>query len=97
MKVVRYKSHMFDDLKRLRLNLSLYERDLTKENCPRVINENYRKKGGGSLLINEVSKYAKKNDVKNIFLTTLYDNKSAIGFYEKQGFKNWAINMVKDM
>lgn len=51
-----------------------------------VIDKNYQKKGYGTYLLNFALKYAKDNDVNNIFLEVRKSNTKAINLYKKIGF-----------
>lgn len=48
--------------------------------------EDYR--GLGQIMMNQVIEYTLKNNKKSIYLTVNKENKQAIRFYEKNGFKN---------
>lgn len=51
-----------------------------------ILNE-YRKKGLGLFLMNELIKNAKEENIKKYMLEVRKSNKTAISFYEKIGFK----------
>ena len=51
------------------------------------VDSSYRNKGIASLLIDEVIKYAKQNKCTEITLNVYLDNKVALDFYNKKGFK----------
>lgn len=50
------------------------------------VEENYRNKGIGSLLMKEAENYAECKGINKIVLHAEKSNKKAIGFYEKRGF-----------
>ena len=52
-----------------------------------IVSEKYRGHGIGTLLLDEVVKYAKQLDVKRINWEVLDWNEPAIAFYEKKGAK----------
>ena len=51
-----------------------------------IIDNNYKKKGYGKILITEVTKFAEKNNCKRIELNCWSFNEDAFKFYEKLGF-----------
>ncbi len=51
------------------------------------LNSLVKEKGIGTALINRIIGFAKKNEVKRIWLITTNDNVNAIKFYQKRGFK----------
>lgn len=51
------------------------------------LNSLVKEKGIGTALINRIIGFAKKNEVKRIWLITTNDNINAIKFYQKRGFK----------
>ena len=57
------------------------------------INEEYRRFGIGTLLINEFKKYCKENNVQNIKVTASAKNNKAINFYMKNGFEDYNITL----
>ena len=72
------------------------------------IYKTYRKKGYGTILLQQIEKYCLKNRIYKIYLSVSHDNKKAYYLYEKFGFKisdkdneyarfsiPWAIDMVK--
>ena len=52
-----------------------------------VISENYRRKGIGLKIFNEIKKFAKKSSCVGISLQVLDWNKTGINFYKKIGMK----------
>ena len=57
------------------------------------INEEYRRFGIGTLLINEFKKYCKKKNIQNIKVTASAKNNKAINFYMKNGFEDYNITL----
>lgn len=57
------------------------------------INEEYRRFGIGTLLINEFKKYCKEKNIQNIKVTASAKNSRAIRFYMKNGFENYNITL----
>lgn len=51
-----------------------------------VVKKNYRKKGVGTLLLNNLIEFVKKNKPEKIYLEVNCNNKSAIALYKKHGF-----------
>jgi ribosomal protein S18 acetylase RimI-like enzyme len=72
--------HMFHDMTNIEI-----------ENI--CIDEKYKKKGIGKKLFEEVKRFAKENNAKNIELSVWEFNKDAIKFYEKMGMKIRTIRM----
>jgi len=72
--------HMFHDMTNIEI-----------ENI--CIDEDYRKKGIGKILFEEVKKFAKEINAKNIELSVWKFNQDAINFYEKMGMKIRIIRM----
>jgi ribosomal protein S18 acetylase RimI-like enzyme len=56
------------------------------------IDENYRKKGLGLILMKEVEEFCKRNSYKRIQLLCRANNEIAINFYKKLGFAG--LNMI---
>lgn len=57
----------------------------------------YRKKGIGKILLDNVKKFFQDNNVSRIKLTTLSDNKNAIKFYEENGMYNLVTILEGDL
>lgn len=57
------------------------------------IDENYRRYGIGSLLINEFKKYCREKKIQNIKVTASAKNSRAIQFYMKNGFEDYNISL----
>ena len=57
------------------------------------INEEYRRFGIGTLLINEFKKYCKEKNIQNIKVTASAKNSTAIQFYMKNGFEDYNITL----
>lgn len=60
-----------------------------------MVDTNHQNKGRGTLLINEIYKFAKENDAKRIELNCWSFNKEALEFYNKLGFKEQRIIFEK--
>lgn len=71
--LIAYRLRMFN---RDESKIFLYEID---------VEEDYRRKGIGSLLITELTKLSKSLNVKSIFICTDADNIAAQNLYEKMG------------
>lgn len=57
------------------------------------VNEEYRRYGVGTLLINEFKKYCKENNIENIKVTASSKNTKAIQFYIKNGFEDYNVTL----
>ena len=57
------------------------------------INEDYRRFGIGTLLMNEFKKYCKEKNIQNIKVTASAKNNKAINFYMKNGFEDYNITL----
>jgi len=57
------------------------------------INEEYRRFGIGTLLINEFKKYCKEKNIQNIKVTASAKNSRAIQFYMKNGFEDYNVTL----
>ena len=53
------------------------------------VDENYRKQGIATALMNSVKEWSKENEVKYLFLNVLEKNKNAMNLYYKNNFKNF--------
>jgi GNAT superfamily N-acetyltransferase len=83
---------------------SLYQDDtysyydgLTAELDNMFIEEEYRKLGIGSKLINAFTEWCKKQSAKRIFVTATIGNDNTIEFYKKHGFKDLNITLRKKL
>ena len=52
------------------------------------IEEKYRSKGVGKLILDEFIKWFKENDIKDVRIKVYQKNKKAIEVYKKMGFEN---------
>jgi diamine N-acetyltransferase len=59
------------------------------------VKSNQRKKGIGSMIMEEIEKYAKKNNINQIELNVWLFNTNAIDFYEKKGYEAFSQRMKK--
>jgi len=57
------------------------------------VNEEYRRYGVGTLLMNEFKKYCKDNNIENIKVTASAKNTKAIQFYMKNGFEDYNVTL----
>lgn len=57
------------------------------------INEEYRRCGIGTLLINEFKKYCKEINIQNIKVIASAKNSRAIQFYMKNGFEDYNVTL----
>ncbi|MCX6804374.1 MAG: GNAT family N-acetyltransferase [Candidatus Diapherotrites archaeon] len=57
------------------------------------VDENVRKLGVGSMLLEEIINAAKKKNISRLELSVFEDNKPAIGLYEKFGFAREGLRM----
>lgn len=62
-----------------------------------IVNKSNRKQGIGKRLINEIYKYAQKDEIKKIELMVTAQNESAVEFYKNQGFYTERINLCKEI
>jgi len=62
-----------------------------------LILDEYRSKGIGSRLVNELKKWAKEIDAQRITVLASYENKKGINFYKKQGFKEKSLELIIDL
>lgn len=60
-----------------------------------MVDTNHQNKGYGTLLINEIYKFAEENNAKRIELNCWSFNKEALKFYNKLGFKEQRIIFEK--
>ena len=59
------------------------------------VDEEYRNKGVGKKLLNKSLKWLKDNKVKYISLEIHLENKAALKFYRKSGFKDYTLKLAK--
>jgi len=59
------------------------------------VDEEYRNKGVGKKLLNASLKWLKDNKVKYISLEIHLENKTALKFYRKAGFKDYTLKLAK--
>ena len=57
------------------------------------IDDEYRRFGIGTLLINEFKKYSKEKNIQNIKVTASAKNSRAIQFYMKNGFEDYNLTL----
>ena len=57
------------------------------------VNEEYRRYGVGTLLINEFKKHCKENNIQNIKVTASAKNTRAIQFYMKNEFADYNVTL----
>lgn len=60
-----------------------------------IVSKNIRSKGIGSVLLEEMTKYLKDNNCKDILIEVFGYNENAIKFYEKNGYHTRLIDMIK--
>ncbi len=60
-----------------------------------IVSKNIRSKGIGSVLLEEMTKYLKENNCKDILIEVFGYNENAIKFYEKNGYHTRLIDMIK--
>jgi ribosomal protein S18 acetylase RimI-like enzyme len=60
-----------------------------------AVKSKQRKKGLGSMIMEEVERWAKRNKYNEIDLNVWLFNKNAINFYEKKGYKAYSQKMRK--
>lgn len=60
-----------------------------------IVNEQYRNRGIGKLLIEDAIRYAKKLECEVVELTSYITNENAHRFYEKNGFKKHSYKFKK--
>jgi ribosomal protein S18 acetylase RimI-like enzyme len=58
-----------------------------------LIEESYRKKGIGKMLINNFIKWVKENKINRIKVSVYDKNTNAIEFYKKTGFTNYSLTL----
>lgn len=62
-----------------------------------IVDNNYRGKGIGSKLMDEITRIAKENQCKRIELDSAFNRKEAHRFYENQGYENRAYLFSKEI
>ena len=60
-----------------------------------IVSKNIRSKGIGTILLEEMTKYLKDNNCKDILIEVFGYNENAIKFYEKNGYHTRLIDMIK--
>ena len=60
-----------------------------------IVSKNIRSKGIGTILLEKMTKYLKKNNCKDILIEVFGYNENAIKFYEKNGYHTRLIDMIK--
>ena len=60
-----------------------------------IVSKNIRSKGIGSILLEEMTKYLKDNNCKDILIEVFGYNENAIKFYEKNGYHTRLIDIIK--
>lgn len=81
------EGHIIDDLDSYKEKISYINR--------LVVDENYRKKGIGQLLIDEYGKRSKKRGCKYLKLNAFENNTPAVKLYKNIGFKEYSIMYMK--
>lgn len=61
-----------------------------------VIDEEYRGKGIGKILLREMKEYLKSNGCEKVLIAVFGYNESAIKFYKENGFHIRMIDMIED-
>lgn len=57
----------------------------------------FRRRGIGTLLVNELLKYFRENGVKFVYVDVYSRNDSALRFWEKNGFDTESVTLVKKL
>ncbi len=69
--------------------------------CGRVtelyVDDEYRKQGIGKMLMEKIENYFRENNYDDIVLEVLKPNTNAYGFYLSHGYKERAIEMLKEL
>lgn len=73
----------------------IYVHDKDAYVCEIVVDERYRGKGIGTMLLKEAERWAKKKGLYSISLFVHTGNKSAFAAYRKSGFKEHHLKMAK--
>jgi len=82
-------THISKAMARQRIKLATLEYLYTEENM--------RKKGIGTMLLEEVKKILRNKNVPRLRLTTFLENSNAINFYKDHEFKEFTLNMETDL
>jgi len=59
--------------------------------------QDYREKGVGKILMDQMETIAKEKNCHRIFIESHYDHKGAHKFYETLGYANYGYHFIKDM
>lgn len=62
-----------------------------------VVRKKYRNQGIGQSLMKYTEKFAKENGIKEIHLTVLVKNTSALDLYLKKGYKSKMMSLIKKL
>lgn len=62
-----------------------------------IVDQDYRKKGIATLLLNKIIVEAKKNDCKRVELDSAFHREAAHEFYKRKGFENRAYLFSKNI
>lgn len=58
-----------------------------------IVDERYRNKGIGTILINHFKKWCQENDVEEIIVDIYAANNQGINFYKNNGFDNYQVQL----
>ena len=61
------------------------------------VSPEYRGKGVGTMLIEEVKKWAKENGYNKLFVNSYFKNTSTINFYKKNGFNEIDVSLEMEL
>ena len=61
------------------------------------IEKKFQRRGIGKMLIESFFAWCKENKVERVSVSASFDNKEAVGFYEKVGFKGYATILEKKL
>ena len=84
-------------LSRIEKNIPVFEKDYVGHVVSIYLEEPYRGKGYGSLLMDMTLEWFKEKEIKEIIIEVFCYNPHALKVYEKWGFKNVHIMMRKEM
>lgn len=73
----------------------IYVHDRNAYVCEIVVDERYRRKGIGTMLLKEAEAWAKKKKMYSISLMVHVANENALATYKKAGFKGHHLKMAK--
>ncbi len=62
-----------------------------------VVSESYRRQGIGQQLFNEAMSHIKATQVKRVHIGVLLANSETKNFYAKNGFKDYSVEMTKEL